>query len=154
MDCLLTPNKYVEAVGCGPPHKTRPDTRQDSRGRLGRGRNAKTARNSEIFVTYFRTDTARCRVACPRLKIPWHNWRVEHHSLFTPSFIVDSFFGIMSCFFSHLLHHTNNIWFWNSIPLAALTFSVLPSHIRFYTFFFAFFPFCLSFCLSFLLFSF
>ena len=32
-------------------NKTRPDTRQDSRGRLGRGRNAKTARNSEIFVT-------------------------------------------------------------------------------------------------------
>ena len=31
--------------------KTRPDTRQDSRGRLGRGRNAKSARNSEIFVT-------------------------------------------------------------------------------------------------------
>ena len=30
---------------------TRPDTRQDSRGQLGRGRNAKTARNSKIFVT-------------------------------------------------------------------------------------------------------
>ena len=30
---------------------TRPDTQQDSRGQLGRGRNAKTARNSEIFVT-------------------------------------------------------------------------------------------------------
>ena len=53
-------------------HLTRPDTRQDSRGRLGRGRNEKTARNSKIFWTYRRTDlptdTARCRVACPRLK--------------------------------------------------------------------------------------
>ena len=29
--------------------KTRPDTRQDSRGRLGRSRNVKTARNLEIF---------------------------------------------------------------------------------------------------------
>ena len=28
--------------------KTRPDTRQDSRGWLGRGSNAKTARNSEM----------------------------------------------------------------------------------------------------------
>ena len=48
---------------------TRPDTQQDSRRRLGRGRNAKTARNSEIFVTDIPTDMARCRVACPRLKI-------------------------------------------------------------------------------------
>ena len=31
--------------------KTRPDTRQDCRGRLGRGRNAKTACNSKIFGT-------------------------------------------------------------------------------------------------------
>ena len=53
--------------------RTRPDTRQDSRGRLGNGRDAKIARNSKIFVTYrhtdLPTDTARCRVACPRLKI-------------------------------------------------------------------------------------
>ena len=35
---------------------TRPDTRQDSRGRLGKGRNAKTSRNSEIFVTDGPTD--------------------------------------------------------------------------------------------------
>ena len=32
----------------GKKRKTRPDTRQDSRGRLGMGNNAKTARNSEI----------------------------------------------------------------------------------------------------------
>ena len=53
--------------------KTRPDTRQYSRGRLGRGCNAKTARNSKIFrtdlPTYRPTNMARCRVACPRLKI-------------------------------------------------------------------------------------
>ena len=36
--------------------KTRPDTRQDSRGRLGRGRNAKTARNSKKLGTDGRTD--------------------------------------------------------------------------------------------------
>ena len=36
--------------------ETRPDTRQDSRGRLGGTRNAKTARNSKIFVTDGRTD--------------------------------------------------------------------------------------------------
>ena len=47
----------------------RPDTRQDSRGRLGRGRYAIIARNSTKFVTDLPTDTARCRVACPRLKI-------------------------------------------------------------------------------------
>ena len=48
--------------------KTMPDTRYGSRGRLGRGRNAKTARNSKSFVTEGRTDTARCRVACPPQK--------------------------------------------------------------------------------------
>ena len=52
--------------------QTRPNTRQSSRGRLGRSSNAKIARNSEMLPTYRRTDgptdTARCRVACPRLK--------------------------------------------------------------------------------------
>ena len=47
---------------------TRLDTRQVSRGRLGRSGNAKTARNSTKFVTDLPTDTARCRVACPQLK--------------------------------------------------------------------------------------
>ena len=51
---------------------TRPDTRQSSRGRLGRSGNAKTARRSTKFVTYRPTNrptnTTRCRVACPRLK--------------------------------------------------------------------------------------
>ena len=47
--------------------KTRPDTRQDSRGQLGRGRNAIIAWNSKKFVT----DIARCRVACSRLKIKY-----------------------------------------------------------------------------------
>ena len=55
--------------------KTRPDTRQSSRGRLDRSGNAKN--NSEFKnvtdgrtdrPTYRPTDTARCRVACPRLK--------------------------------------------------------------------------------------
>ena len=36
--------------------ETRPDTRQDSRGRLGRGSIAKTARNSEMLLTDRRTD--------------------------------------------------------------------------------------------------
>ena len=36
---------------------------------MGRGNNAKTARNSELWPTDVRTDTARCRVACPRLKM-------------------------------------------------------------------------------------
>ena len=36
--------------------ETRPDTRQDSRGRLGWSRYAKTAGISEIFVTYRLTD--------------------------------------------------------------------------------------------------
>ena len=53
--------------------ETRPDTRQYSRGPLGRSHNAKTARNLTIFWTYRRTDlptdTASSRVACPRLKI-------------------------------------------------------------------------------------
>ena len=39
----------------------RPDTRQVSRGRLARGRNAKITRNSEIFVTYRRTDVSTYR---------------------------------------------------------------------------------------------
>ena len=53
--------------------KTRPDTQQDSHGRLGRGRHAKTAQNSEIFVTDVLTDTARCRVACARpIKVSLH----------------------------------------------------------------------------------
>ena len=36
--------------------KTRPDTRQSSRGRLGRSSNAKTNRNSEMWRTDRRTD--------------------------------------------------------------------------------------------------
>ena len=48
------------------------DTRQDSRGRLGRSSNAKPARNSKMLRRDGRTDpttdTVRCRVACPRLK--------------------------------------------------------------------------------------
>ena len=51
---------------------TRLDTQQSSRGWLGSGSNAKTAQNSKIWWTDRRTDllvyTARCRVACPRLK--------------------------------------------------------------------------------------
>ena len=48
---------------------TRPDTRQDSRGRLGRGRYTKTARNKKKLGRMDgRTNTARCRVASPRLK--------------------------------------------------------------------------------------
>ena len=52
--------------------KTRPDTRQSSRGRLGRSSNAKTARNFRnisLRPTDVPTNTVRCRVACPRLKI-------------------------------------------------------------------------------------
>ena len=48
--------------------KTRPDTWQSSRGRLGRSSNTKSACNLEIFVTYRRTDRPRFRVACPPLK--------------------------------------------------------------------------------------
>ena len=58
--------------------ETRPDTRQSSRGRLGRSSNAKTALNSKKVTlptdlptyrpTDLPTDTAMCRVACPRLK--------------------------------------------------------------------------------------
>ena len=40
---------------------------------LGRSCNAKTARNSKRLRTEGRTNTARCRVACPRLKtICWY----------------------------------------------------------------------------------
>ena len=64
--------------------KTRPDTRQTSRGRLGRSSSAKTTRNSKLWRMDGRTDgrtdgrmdlptdMARCRVACPRLKIHIH----------------------------------------------------------------------------------
>ena len=48
--------------------KTRPDTRQSSRGWLGRSNNAKNARNLKMLPTDLPTDTERCRVACPRLK--------------------------------------------------------------------------------------
>ena len=37
-------------------NETRPDTRQDSRGRFGRDSNAKAARNSEMLRTDGRTD--------------------------------------------------------------------------------------------------
>ena len=57
----------------------------------GRGRIAKTARNSKIFRTDVPTDTARCRIACPRLKITSLNstlqdWKVCKilWSLFNP----------------------------------------------------------------------
>ena len=48
-------------------YATRPDTRQSSRGRLGRSSNAKTARNSKCDRPT--SDTASSRVACPRLKM-------------------------------------------------------------------------------------
>ena len=50
-------------------------SRQSSHGRTGSSSNAKTTRNSEMLrdgrtdgQMDGRTDTARCRVACPRLK--------------------------------------------------------------------------------------
>ena len=62
------------------PNRTRPDTRHQRRGRLGRGSNAKTARNSEMLRTDGRTDgrtnTARCRVACSRLN------KDQYHDMF------------------------------------------------------------------------
>ena len=48
-------------------NKTWLDTRQSSRGRLGRSSNAKTARNFRNICDGL-TDTVRRRVACPRLK--------------------------------------------------------------------------------------
>ena len=56
---FLTLGKYAmmdlktDQIG---PSLTRLDTRQDSRGRLDGGRNAKTTRNSEIFGTSGLTD--------------------------------------------------------------------------------------------------
>ena len=53
-------------------HLTRPDTRQSSCGWLGRSSNAKNRlefKNVMDQPTYWRNDRARCRVACPRLKI-------------------------------------------------------------------------------------
>ena len=60
----------------GSQNITRPDTQQDSRGRLGRSSNAKTACHSEMWrtggwtdrPTDQTTDMARCSVACPRLR--------------------------------------------------------------------------------------
>ena len=43
--------KYMIFMGYLHSYITRPDTRQYSRGRLGRSRNAKTARNLTIFRT-------------------------------------------------------------------------------------------------------
>ena len=58
--------------------ETRPDTWQSSHGWMGRSSYAKTARNSKRLcdrwtngLTDQPTDTARCRVACPRLKTKW-----------------------------------------------------------------------------------
>ena len=65
---------------------TRPDTRQSSRRPLGRSNNAKTTWNSKIWrmdrptdgrtdwSANLPTDKARCRVACPQLKIILHIW--------------------------------------------------------------------------------
>ena len=52
--------------------KTRPDTRQSNRGRLGRSCNAEAASNSKMLQdgTIDRpTNTARFTVACPQLKM-------------------------------------------------------------------------------------
>ena len=58
--------------------KTRPDTRQSSRGRLGRSSNAKTVHNYRISDRP--TDTSRCRVACQRLKRMPFLFRILHQS--------------------------------------------------------------------------
>ena len=58
---------FCRCIWCLPillQKKTRPDTRQDSRGRLGRGSNAKIARNSVMW----QTDRQGKVSACPRLK--------------------------------------------------------------------------------------
>ena len=59
ISCILR-HPYVTSATIRPHTiiqiRTRPDTRQDSRGRLGRGSNAKTARNSEMWWTDGRTD--------------------------------------------------------------------------------------------------
>ena len=64
----VTSDEWVKEAWKG----TRSDTQQDSRGRLGRSSNVRTARNSKMWRTDrhidLPTNTARCRVACPRLK--------------------------------------------------------------------------------------
>ena len=47
---------HAQRVSAQGSVKTRPDTRQSSRGRLGRSSNAKTARNSKTWQTDGRTD--------------------------------------------------------------------------------------------------
>ena len=58
--------------------KTRPDTRQSSRGRLGRSSYAKTTRNSKMRQMDVQTDrrTRQGGVACPRLKSKWKKNKV------------------------------------------------------------------------------
>ena len=69
--------------------KTRLDTGQSSRGWLGRSSNAKTAWNSKMLPTNLPTNTAGCRVACPRLKTDWHQMKV-----FSKSFLTTQIFNM------------------------------------------------------------
>ena len=66
-----------------PLNKTRPDTRQSSRGGLGRRGNAKTARNSTKFVTdapTYRPTRQGVESKSPRLKviIQYDSSRLRH----------------------------------------------------------------------------
>ena len=64
--------------------QTRPDTRQDSRGRLGKGCNAKKcSKLKKIFVSDVPTNMARCRVACPRLQRGYFYWKFAVQPIWT-----------------------------------------------------------------------
>ena len=55
-------------IWAGVVSSTRPDSLQDSRGQLGRGHNATEFNKIRNGPTDRPTNTARCRVACPRHK--------------------------------------------------------------------------------------
>ena len=90
--------------------RTRPDTRQDSRGGLGRSSNEKTARNSKMWridgptdgPTDLPTDTARRRVACPRLKRRFNTLLTtndDYKNLFQSAVVVFIPIDVISCTF-------------------------------------------------------
>ena len=74
--CLYSPfeSHCSEKTKRKKKEKTRPDTRQSSCGRFGRSSHAKTARNQKMLPTDGATETARCRITCPRLG--FHAWRI------------------------------------------------------------------------------
>ena len=112
--------------------KTRPDTRQSSRGRLSRSWNAKTACKFRNVLDGL-TDTASCRVACPRLKTNkqlFATFTFKFWLTFSDWLILDWYFHSWFLSFKNLMRKFDDDLFRYDTIFHLVTLAVIPWDFR------------------------